>query len=139
MSPFRIVDHTADIAVVMEGEDEVQLLRTGMSAVYRILTDSDADQVRAQKTVKKRIRLEFANFEELFIDFLNRLVSIADSSGLLPVRMEPRIKSRRAVITVRCICAEPAQVVREVKAATHHNYRIERSSEGLLTKITFDI
>jgi SHS2 domain-containing protein len=139
MSPFRVVDHTADIAVVVEGADEEHLLREGTRAVFFLLTDNDPGRDVVQRTVKKRVKLEFRSFEELFIDFLNRLLSLADTYGLLPVGVAPKIGKNRAVITVRFIRAGPCQITREIKAATHHNYSVERGPIGLLTKITFDV
>ncbi|HUT65826.1 MAG TPA: archease [Spirochaetota bacterium] len=139
MSPFQVVDHTADIAVVIEGDNEEQLLREGTRVVFFLLTDSDPGRGRVQRTVKKRVKLEYRSFEELFIDFLNRLLSLADIYGLLPVGVAPKIKKNRAVITVRFIHAGPCQLTREIKAATHHNYSVERGPNGLLTKITFDV
>ena len=91
MSPFRVVDHTADIAVVVEGADEEQLLREGTRAVFFLLTDNDPGRDVVRRTVKKRVKLEFRSFEELFIDFLNRLLSLADTYGLLPVGVAPKI------------------------------------------------
>ncbi len=139
MSPFRVVDHTADIAVVVEGADEEQLLREGTRAVFFLLTDNDPGRDVVRRTVKKSVKLEFRSFEELFIDFLNRLLSLADTYGLLPVGVAPKIGKNRAVIKVRFIHAGPCQLTREIKAATHHNYSVEKGPNGLLTKITFDV
>ncbi|MBN2325202.1 MAG: archease [Spirochaetes bacterium] len=142
MSPFRIVDHTADIAVVIEAKDQKTLLLEGIRALYSVITGGRYDDVSCNAAGRLRwvrIRIGFATFDTLFIDFLNRIVKMVDMYGVLPVDVVPRIGTRRAVLKVGFVKAGKDGIIREIKAATHHNYRVRKTPSGLCTTVTFDV
>jgi SHS2 domain-containing protein len=142
MSLFRVIDHTADIAVVIEAKDQEELLSEGIRALYYILTGNRKTNVSFKPAVHigwVRIRIRFKNFDALFIDFLNRVVKTVDMDGVLPVSAVPRIGARRAVVKVGFVKAGSGVIIREIKAATHHNYRVRKTPLGLSTTVTFDV
>jgi len=141
MSPFRVVDHTADIAVTIVAQNEEELLKEGIRVLFFLFTENDIPAARDSgfRVVKKRIKLAYTGFEELFIDFLNRVLSLVDTLGLLPVGVEPRIGHSRAVMAVSFVSVRQLHVIREIKAATHHKYGVTRSAKGIRTRVTFDV
>jgi SHS2 domain-containing protein len=146
MAPFTVIDHTADIAVTIEAVNEEELLQEGIRAIFYLLTESNL--IRSSGTAprnvkKKRIKIDFVSFEELFIDFLNRVLFLVDTAGLLPVGVVTKIGKSRAVMVVHFIpiSCGPGKfcVTREIKAATHHNYRVVKRANSLKTVVTFDV
>lgn len=142
MSPFRVIDHTSDIAVVIEACDREELLSEGARVLCHILTGNRKGTVPCDTEGRmrwRRIRIGFNNFDSLFIDFLNCVLKMVDMCGYLPVSVVPRLGARRAVVKVGFVKAGQGGIVREIKAATHHNYSVRKTPSGLSTTVTFDV
>jgi len=142
MSPFRVIDHTADVAVVIEAKDREALLSEGARVLCHILTGNLKGEVSCEpggRIAWVRIRIGFKEFDALFIDFLNRVLKTVDIRGVLPVSVFSRIGARRAVVKVGFVKAGRGVIMREIKAATHHNYRVKRTPCGFSTTVTFDV
>ena len=140
MSPFHTINHIADIAVVIQAKSREGLLSEGCRAVFFVLTGKvPAGRHPGETVMWKRVKIGYKTFDTLFIDFLNWLVTTADVKGVLPVSVVPRIGKRRAAVTVGFIKAKNGDIIREIKAATHHRYRVNESEGGLRTTVTFDV
>ena len=140
MSPFRLVDHTADIAVDIWGKDENDFFKESIRALFYLLTDTKVENVQySKRLIKKRIKLDLSSFDEGYIDFINRILTFVDMFAILVVEVDVLMRNAKATMTIYFIRGYNAFIKREIKAATRHNFRIVRNEKELKTRITFDI
>jgi SHS2 domain-containing protein len=140
MSPFRLVDHTADIAVDIWGKDEQNFFNESIRALFFLLTDHQIENIQYNKRpIKKRIKLDLSGFDEGYIDFINRIIAFVDIYAMLAVGVDILMRNNKATMTVYFIKGHSALIKREIKAATRHNFRVVRNERGLKTRIIFDI
>ena len=140
MSPFRLVDHTADIAVDIWGKDENDFFKESIRALFYLLTDTKVENVQySKRPIKKRIKLDLSSFDEGYIDFINRIITFVDMFAILVVGVEVLMRNAKATMTIYFIRGCNAFIKREIKAATRHNFGVVRNEKGLKTRITFDI
>ncbi len=140
---FRFVEHTADIALALEGVDGAELFRDAALGLTAIYVDVSACVVEALEV--HSLELESEDAESLLIDFLNELIFRFDTDGFLcaaaaicrielgsPARLEVRLEGETF---------DPSRhfSLTEVKAATFHDVRISSSEAGLKTVVVFDL
>ncbi|UCB45410.1 MAG: archease [Spirochaetota bacterium] len=140
MSPFRLVDHTADIAVEIWGKDEHDFFNETIRALFFLLTDQKLENMHFSKSPRrKRLKLDFSSFDEGYIDFINRIIGFVDMYAILAVGANVIMRNKKAFITVNFLEGYSSHIKREIKAATRHNFRVVRNDNGIKTRITFDI
>ncbi len=141
MGSYRLINHTADIGIEIKAKNEQELFFEGIRALFFLLTDREIERFQYDKNdlIKKRVKIRFELFDELFIDFINRILYIVDTFNILPVDLN--MKMKRGVLQASVFFVEHSwvSIKREIKAATFHNFKIEKDKESLKTRIIFDI
>jgi SHS2 domain-containing protein len=135
---FEFVDHTGDLGVRVFGESLPRLFEQAAHALTFILTDPET--IRTSEA--RKLLLDAKTDEELLITWLNELVYLFDTEGLLfkaydvlsvhdhhleaLAQGEIYVESRHPIKTA-------------VKAATYHQLKIE-NHEGVWTALViFDL
>jgi SHS2 domain-containing protein len=140
MSPFRVVDHTADIAVDIWGKDVQEFINEGVRALFFLLTEEEIENIDYNSTpLRKRIKIDLSDFDEGYIDFINRIITFVDIYDILAVGVDVHIRANKAFTTVYFMRDCSGFIKREIKAATRHNFKVSRNDGGLKSRITFDI
>jgi SHS2 domain-containing protein len=86
----------------------------------------------------RELRLESWDRESLLVDWLNELLFLTETEGLLFV--EWRIESLTDRELVARVGGAPAPVTRAgIKAATFHDLALRQDESGWFTTITFDV
>jgi SHS2 domain-containing protein len=142
MGKYTQIDHTADIAISVEGHDEEDLFRTAARAWREaVLADSSNTAVG-----RKNISLSDDSLDELLVDFLNELNYLLFTRRWIPADFN-RIKIVQekgtyhldAIVTGEPLDEKRHHIQVEIKAVTYHQMRIERKGNLFKTMVVFDI
>ena len=140
---YRFVDHTGDIAVELVAESERTLFAEAVRALCAILVDCEESSLETH--TEHWVSLDAEDGESLLVDFLNELVFLFDSRRFLPMELHVHelcvdgVARLRATVFGDRFDADRHRFLTEIKAATFHDLKIDRSSAGLKTTVVFDL
>ncbi len=138
MKRFEILDHTADIGLVVYGEDLKDLFENAGKGFFHIITD--LRRVREQE--ERKIELKGESLERLMVDWLNELLYHHEVENLLFKGFHvDSVGENGLQATVK---GEPFRegihVIRTgVKAVTYHQIYVKRDGGGWKAQIIIDI
>ena len=135
---YEIFEHTADIGVRIKGEDLKDLFKNAGLAVFLI-------SARKQYTVSKEhpklnINLQAQDIQELFVNWLNEIISLAAVNCL--------VFHNIIINKLQDNCLEAVvigsdvgnyKINTEIKAATHHQLKLEEVEGGWQAEVIFDV
>jgi SHS2 domain-containing protein len=136
--PYEIFEHTADIGIRVRGKDEAELFRNAGLALFQI--SSRKQYVKNKQREILTVKLQAKDREELFFNWLNELLSLSSAKKLI----FHDIKVNKLVDN--CLEAQAAgsdmanyKVNIEIKAATYHQLKIEKTEGGWLAEVILDV
>ncbi len=138
MKNYKIIEHTADIGIKVNGADLRELFVNAAIAMF----DISAEKIAAQsaKRIKIQIRQKSDNLEELFVNWLNELLSLSSAKGI--VFSEFQINTIDKNTLQAEVTGEDAanyKISREIKAATYHQLKIGQDKTGWQAEVIFDV
>ncbi len=140
----RHVDHTGDVAVELWAPTETALLSEANRAVIELLTGRGELPAAGETDEVRHVELETIDREDRLVQWLNEIIYLAVSEGLLvrDADIEIRDEPGRGDLVARCRVAPllPGELVTELKSATYHDLRIEpRDEGGLRAQVVIDV
>jgi SHS2 domain-containing protein len=130
---YEEVDHTADVAIRVWGEDFQALLRQAAEGLYDLMSVERMSNSPAEV----HFELQQGTNEDILVDFLNELLYLSDEKKQIFKEFSFADNEDRFEIQ-----AEGYQILsqdRQIKAVTFHNLNIEKTHHGFETIITFDV
>ncbi len=138
MKRFKILDHTADIGLIVYGEDLKSLFENAGEAFFHLITDLR----KVRRRIERRIEIGKEEFERLMVDWLNELLYLHDTENLLFKGFkvesigEDGLRAR--------VKGEPFQegvhvIKTGVKAVTYHQILVEKENGRWKARIIFDL
>jgi SHS2 domain-containing protein len=138
MRRFEILDHTADIGLIVYGEDLKTLFENAGQGFFHLITDLR----KVRRRVERRIEIRGEALERLMVDWLSELLYLHDVETLLFKGFkiesvgEEGLKAR--------VKGEPFQegvhtIKTEVKAVTYHQIEVRKENRGWRAQIIFDL
>ena len=141
MKNYELIEHTADIGIRVKGSDLRELFRNAAAAMFDIAAEKKAKS-KEQRAKSKNfiIKQKADNLEELFVNWLNELLSLSaakerifsdftfrklDEHNLEAVAMGEDIKNYK--------------VNTEIKAATYHQLKLEQVKTGWEAEVILDV
>ena len=139
MENYEFIEHTADIGIRVYGKNLEELFLNSARAAFSIITNFIPAE---EKT--RHISLEAQTLEDLLVNWLNELISSFFAYKFLPNSYAVVITLGSPNIlkaTVKGDEYDPysRKVDAEIKAATYHNLKIEKTKEGYKAEIIFDV
>ncbi len=134
--PFAEIEHPADLALQVEGDDLPSLFIHAAEGVFFLMRYPPA--ANTASPVSYEITLSAPDLETLLVDWLNELLYLAerDLAHLEHLQIhELKDNSLRATVRGHAPC-RPA---RSIKAATYADLAIRRTSAGYETIVTLDV
>jgi SHS2 domain-containing protein len=136
--PYRLLEHTSDIKVEINGADLADLFTNAATCLFDLILD--LKKVRETQSVP--LSLESADRSELFLDWLRELLFLFSTHSLAIRRVEiASIEPTKVQATVFGEEFDPARhgLKVEVKTPTYHEYRIDKTDEGYRATVIFDV
>ena len=136
MSPFKLLEHTADIGIAVWGEDLAALFRDAAAGLFAVIHDGAMEGWPAAHTV----RLEAPDAESLLVDWLSELLYLFEVKHFFFTDVEFETIEPTS-LTARCKGTQfkTMTIGTEVKAVTHHLLRIDRTARGFEANLYFDL
>src|SRR3989304_1028958 len=79
MKRFEILDHTADIGIIVHGENLKALFENAGEAFFHLITDLR----KVRRRIDRRINIGGENLDRLMVDWLSELLYLHDVENLL--------------------------------------------------------
>ncbi len=131
---FREIEHTADWALEVWAPDLGELIRQaalGLESLSGMVLDQGA------RPAPHEIRLAAPDAETALVEFLNELLFLRDTQGRWFRPQE--VHYAQGMVTGRALGFPLLGMEKEVKAATYHNLRVERTPQGWRATLVLDV
>jgi SHS2 domain-containing protein len=138
VKPFEIINHTADIGIVVYGTDINQVFANAALGLFTLMADLD----NLKEDIKRQIELSAEDVEVLLIEWLNELIYISEVEHIIFKRVEiNELSNTKLKATCYGEKIKPSQhrLKREIKAATYHMLQINKKDGSYKVQIIFDI
>ncbi|RKY32804.1 MAG: archease [Candidatus Omnitrophota bacterium] len=138
---YQILEHTADIGIKVKGKDLKELFKNAAVAMFDIIVEKKPENTQNGLDSKKIfIRQEAQNSEELFINWLNELLSLSAAKEMIFEDFQiNKLDEENLIAQVRGVDTNKYKVNTEIKAATYHGLKIEKGSTGWQAEVIFDV
>lgn len=138
MKRFEILDHTADIGIIVHGESLKALFENAGEAFFHLITDLK----KVKRRVERRVHIEGESLDRLMVDWLSELLYLHDVENLLFKGFNVGAVGEDGLkATVK---GEPFQegvhvIKTEVKAVTYHRIEVRKENRKWRAQIIFDL
>ena len=134
---YEILEHTADIRIRVFADTLNDLFINAALAMFDIL----AEKEHSNKIVVKALIIQEAiDVEELFINWLNELLSLSAVKELIFSEFKIN-KLTNTSLDIECLGASASgyRINTEIKAATYHGLIIKEVNSGWEAEVVFDV
>ena len=135
---YELIEHTADIGIRVRGENIKILFTNAASALFDIVA-------RAKPSLRifpKKIRISVAagSSDELLISWLNELLSLSTTKEVVFTKFIIHKLSDTALEAIATGYARKNFTFStEIKAATYHGLKLEKTPFGWQAEVIFDV
>lgn len=136
--PYQIIDHTADLGIIVKGHDVNDLFIRAAQAMTDLIVKGDI----RDKTAMRDLLVEGEDFPDLMVRWLGEILYLFEGENLILHSVEIKSISPiqlRSTLTLTSFKPKRHQVLREIKAVTYHQISVNKSDDGWETKVIFDI
>jgi SHS2 domain-containing protein len=141
MKRFKILDHTADIGLIVYGQDLKSLFENAAAGFLHLITDLRKVKVRTTRQIRIE-PYEEENLERLMVDWLGELLYLHDTENLLFKRFSVEYVGKEGL--KGAAEGEPFRngvhiIKTEVKAVTYHGIKVEQEEGKWKARVIFDL
>ena len=138
VSTYEIIDHTADLGIIVKGPDVEQLFIRAALAMTELMVKGDSSDIVSTSEVV----VQGEDFPDLMVRWLGEILYLFEGEDLIVHSIE--IKSigpmqLQATLTLSSFEPERHQVLREIKAVTYHGISVGKANSGWEARVIFDI
>lgn len=138
MRRFEILDHTADIGLIVYGSNLKVLFENAGEAFFHLITDLK----KVRRRVERRINIGGESLDRLMVDWLSELLYLHDVESLLFKGFKVESVGEDGLRAV--VKGEPFQeqihvIKTEVKAVTYHQIQIQRENGRWKARVILDL
>ena len=138
MKKYRLIEHTADLGILVCGDSPGDLFANAACAVFDLMTD--LGQVRLAG--ERRIDLEGADWEDLLVNYLREVLYLFNGEGMLLADfiiadIDPHCVS--GSVRGELFDARRHIIKREIKAVTYHGVEVSETGKGWRGKVILDV
>ncbi|MBW2646871.1 MAG: archease [Deltaproteobacteria bacterium] len=134
---YRFIDHTADLGIVVRGEDPKSLFKNTALALFDIIADSKAPGPQE----KKILNITGDDWADLMVNWLREVLYLWNGEEYLvkdATVIELSEKSLRAEVALEAYQPQIHTVKTEVKAVTYHQAYVGPANGEWEARIIFD-
>ena len=135
---YEFTEHTADIGIRVRGDDLKGLFKNTALAMFDIIAQTSV--IKSKREEEITVKEKADNLEELFINWLNDLLSLSAAKELIFTNFKIEELGEH---NIKAVCsAEDASNFKfntEIKAATYQGLKIEKIPLGWQAEVIFDV
>jgi len=138
MKRFEILDHTADIGLIVHGENLKALFENAGEAFFHLITDLR----KVKGRIERRVNIGGESLDRLMVDWLSELLYLHDVEHLLFKRFKiDSIGEDGLKAAVKGdLFQEGVHVIKtEVKAVTYHQIEVRQENRGWRAQVILDL
>ena len=138
MKRLGVLDHTADIGLVIYGTDLKSLFEHAGEGFFHLITDLR----KVRPRVEKKISLHGEGLERLMVSWLTELLYYHDVENLLfrKFKVESAGEKELRAVAFGEHFREGVHVIKtEVKAVTYHQIRVRKEDETWEARMILDL
>lgn len=138
MKRFELLDHTADIGIIVYGEDLKSLFQNAAEAFFHLITDLKKVKLRTER----KIEIGEESLERLMVDWLGELLYLYDVENLLFKRFNVESVGKeglKAKVKGEFFQEGVHMIKTGVKAVTYHQIEVRQEREGWRARIIVDL
>ena len=138
MKRFEVLDHTADIGLVVYGENLKALFENAGEAFFHLITDLR----KVRRRTERWINLGGESLDRLMVDWLSELLYLHDVENLLfkGFKVESVAEDGLRAIVKGEPFQEGVHVIKtEVKAVTYHQIEVRQENGRWRAQIILDL
>lgn len=132
-SGYEEVDHIADLALRVWGNDFEALLREAARGMYALMEIAPNLEMQISST----FHVPQGPAETLLVDFLSELLYLTEENGVIFTEFD--ISNEDVNLQVRAKGYPISAIKRGIKAVTYHNLNVEITENSVEATITFDV
>ncbi len=138
MKHFEILDHTADIGIIVHGENLKALFENAGEAFFHLITDLR----KVRRRTERRIDIGGESLDRLMVDWLSELLYLHDVENLLFKGFKVESVGEDGLRAV--VKGEPFQegvhvIKTGVKAVTYHQIEVRQEDGSWRAQVIFDL
>jgi SHS2 domain-containing protein len=138
MKRYEVLDHTADIGLIIYGQDLKGLFENAGKAFFHLITDLR----KVRRRVEKRVRIGEESLDRLMVDWLSELLYLHDVDHLLLKEFKVESVGEDGLKAV--VEGEPFQagfhvIKTEVKAVTYHQIKVRKEDGNWRAQVILDL
>jgi SHS2 domain-containing protein len=139
MGSFRVLPHTADTKIKIEGKTPQDLFRTALLGMNYILVGDKKSEYEDKQIYQEEIRISSNNNTSLLIDFLSEVLTKTQIKKIIFNKVIFKQLTERNLIAI-IQGRQYSSLSHDIKAVTYHEADIKKNKKGLLeTVVVFDI
>jgi SHS2 domain-containing protein len=135
---YQIIDHTADLGIIVKGPDIKSLFVVAAQAMTDIMVKGD---IRDRKVIRD-VLVEGEDFPDLMVRWLGEILYLFEGENLILNSIEIKSISPvqlKSTLTLTSFEPKYHQVLREIKAVTYHQISVDKTNDGWEARVIFDI
>jgi SHS2 domain-containing protein len=135
---FEIWDHTADVGIIVHGENLKSLFENAGEAFFHLITDLR----KVRRRIERRVNIRAESLDRLMVDWLSELLYLHDVENLLFKGFKVDSVGEDGLKAV--VKGEPFQegvhvIKTEVKAVTYHQIEVRQKNRGWRARVILDL
>jgi SHS2 domain-containing protein len=137
MKHYELIEHTADVGIRIRGSDLKELFINAALAMFDIMAEKKKEPSPQRKI---SIKQKADNLEELFVNWLNELLSLSATRELIFSDFQIN-RLDKNFLQAQAIGEDfkNYKVNTEIKAATYHELKLEQTESGWQGEVIFDV
>lgn len=134
---FQFIDHTADAGILVKAPTLEGMFETAGLGFSELVTRVDS----LKCLIQRQFRLQEDDMETLLVSWLQELLYLLDTEGLIFGRFQVNLKdfSLEATAWGEVFDPEIHTMKTEVKAVTYHQLEVVEDDQGWQAQVIFDI
>jgi len=138
MKNYELIEHTADVGIRVKGDDLKGLFENAALAMFDIIAEEKNLEDKNKEKIK--IKQKADNIDELFINWLNELLSLSATKEKIFCEFKFRnLDERNLEAEVYGCSIKDYKINTEIKAATYHELKLEKTGSGWQAEVILDV
>jgi len=138
MKDYELIEHTADIGIRVKGCDLKDLFKNSALAMFDITAQKKQPVTKKQEKII--IKQKADDLEELFVNWLNELLSLSSTKELIFSDFQINKLERNSLeANVIGESMKNYKINTEIKAATYHQLKLKNDESGWQAEVIFDV